>query len=230
MRCLVAVGLVASLVQVASGGMVISEWMYSGTDGEFIEFTNTGPDPVDVTGWSFDDDGRTPGAVDLSAFGVVALGESVLLTEVVAADFAAAWGLSGVKIIGENTTNLGRNDEINLYDASGNLVDRLTYGDETYAGTIRTQNASGNIPLTDYGYTVVQESWTLATVDDDFGSWVSTQGDIASPGSAPVPEDTGDGTAPVTGGICGLGITEAAMGIALGLMLIQTGPRRRFRN
>ncbi len=230
MRCLVTLGLVASLVQVASGGMVISEWMYSGTDGEFIEFTNTGPDSVDMTGWSFDDDGRTPGTVDLSAFGVVAPGESVLLTEVVAADFAAAWILSGVKIIGENATNLGRNDEINLYDASGNLVDRLTYGDETYAGTIRTQNASGGIPLADYDYTVVQTSWTLAVVDDDFGSWTSIQGDIASPGTAPIPQDTDDGTTPEIGGMCGLGTTEAAMGIALGLMFIQCGPRRRFWN
>lgn len=34
--------------------------------------------------------------------------------------------------------------EINLYDADGNLVDRLTYGDNTLSGSIRAQNNSGN--------------------------------------------------------------------------------------
>lgn len=34
--------------------------------------------------------------------------------------------------------------EINLYDADGNLVDRLTYGDNTLSGSIRVQNNSGN--------------------------------------------------------------------------------------
>lgn len=34
--------------------------------------------------------------------------------------------------------------EINLYDADGNPVDRLTYGDNTLSGSIRAQNNSGN--------------------------------------------------------------------------------------
>jgi len=132
----VALGLSVSLASVASGEIVISEWMYngagSGSTGEFVEFTNIGTSSVDMTGWSFDDDSRTPGTVSLSAFGVVAPGESVILTDDTAAGFTTAWGLSGVKIIGGNTANLGRNDEINLFNAAGNLVDRLTYGDESY--------------------------------------------------------------------------------------------------
>lgn len=224
----VMIGLNASIAPVASGGMVISEWMYSGSDGEFVEFTNIGPDSVDMTGWSYDDDSRTPGTVDLSAFGLVAPGESVLLTDVVAENFAAAWGLSGAKIIGGNQVNIGRADEINLYDADGILVDQLGYGDQTYAGTIRTQNASGNIPLADYDYTVVQTSWSLAVVNDAFGSWASAQGDIGSPGTAPVPEDTNDGSSPVIGQLCGLGMAEAAVAIALGLMCVRGGARRRY--
>ena len=47
----------------ADAAIRITEWMYSGDDGEFIEFTNTGAAAVDLTGWSFSDSARTPGAV-----------------------------------------------------------------------------------------------------------------------------------------------------------------------
>ncbi len=186
MRSWLALGVVIALVPVASGEVVITEWMHnglgSGSTGEFVEFTNIGPDPVDMTGWSFDDDSRAPGTVSLSAFGVVAPGQSVILTDETAAVFAQIWTLSSVTIIGDNTANLGRNDEINLYDAGGTLVDRLTYGDETFPGTVRTQNKSCNIPATDYVYTEAQTSWVLATAGDAFGSTASTRGEVASPG------------------------------------------------
>jgi uncharacterized protein len=219
-RYFLAIGLVASLVPAAFGDMVISEWMYSGTDGEFIEFTNNGSESVDMTGWSYDDDSQTPGTVDLSGFGVVAPGESVLLTEVAAADFATAWGLTGVVIIGDNAANLGRNDQINLYDAEDSLVDRLTFGDQTYTDTIRAQNASGNIPLADYAYSVVQTSWVLATADDDYDSWTSAGGDIGSPGTAPA-DATEVTLSSLISGACGLGAVEAMMVVGFGLMLMR---------
>ena len=155
-------GLLVSLVPVASGEMMFSEWMYNGARmdnlGEFVEFTNTGPAPVDMTGWSFDDESRIAGTVDLSGFGVVLPGKSVILTDETASDFAAVWGLTGVSIIGGNTANIGRNDEINLYDDSDVLVDRLTYGDEDFPGTVRANARSCNIRAADYGYAVVQET------------------------------------------------------------------------
>lgn len=187
MKLLGLISIVVSLVQAASADMVISEWMYSGTDGEFVEFTNVGLDSVDMTGWSFDDDSQVPGTVDLSAFGVVDPGESVILTEVAATGFATAWGITGVDVIGDNTANLGRNDQINLYDATSTLIDQLSYGDETYPGTPRARDASCNIPATDYGYTVAQTDWVIATVEDSFGSWISSGGDTASPGRVPEP-------------------------------------------
>lgn len=188
MKRLAVVGIVVALAQVAAADMVISEWMYSGTNGEFIEFTNTGSTSVDMTGWSFDDKTGVAGTVSLSAFGTVAPGQSVILTDVVATDFATAWGLTNTSIIGGNTNNIGREDTINLFDASGNVADQLTYGDKTaYPGTVRTQYASCNIPATDYGYTVVQSTWVLATVGDAYGSWKSAGGDIGSPGQLPEP-------------------------------------------
>ncbi|HOK67708.1 MAG TPA: carbohydrate-binding domain-containing protein [Anaerohalosphaeraceae bacterium] len=170
------------LIQPASGQMVITEWMYSGTDGEFIEFTNIGTVAIEMSGWSFDDSDQTPGTVDLSPFGTVNPGESVILTETAPAKFAEAWGLTNVKIIGEVPLNLDRNDQINLYDSNSLLVDQLNYGDENYPGTPRTKNASCNIPESDYALTEAQKSWKLAEIGDTFGSRMSAGGDIASPG------------------------------------------------
>ncbi len=92
--------------------MYITEWAYQGSGGEFMEFTNTGSTPVDMTGWSYDDNTQLPGSVSLSAFGIVAPGESVILADLTAAAFRTEWGLpASVKVIGENTQNLGRADD-----------------------------------------------------------------------------------------------------------------------
>lgn len=166
----------------------ITEWMYNGD--EFIEFTNLGPTAVDFTGWSFDDDSRAAGTVSLSAFGIVESGKSVILSEADAATFIASWGLTGVSVIGGNGANLGRNDEINLYDASNTLVDRLTFGDQNIPGTIRTQDISGNATsFAALGSNDVSQ-WALSVAGDAYGSYTSTFGYVANPGStnfAPVP-------------------------------------------
>ena len=61
----------------------ITEWMYSGGSGEFIEFTNLGPAAVDFTGWSYDDESAIPGVFDLSGFGLVAF---VVIAMIMGAD------------------------------------------------------------------------------------------------------------------------------------------------
>ncbi len=136
----------AGLVFAASAGaqVRITEWMYDGSNGEFVEFTNVGAAPVDLTGWSYDDDSATPDIFSLSGFGIVQPGESVVITEATEAGFRAAWNLPAtVRILGGYTNNLGRADQINLFDSADSLVDRLTYGDQTFPGTIRTQGRSG---------------------------------------------------------------------------------------
>ncbi|PPD19355.1 MAG: PEP-CTERM sorting domain-containing protein [Methylobacter sp.] len=166
----------------SASNVAITEWMYNGD--EFIEFTNLSNSVIDFTNWSYDDDSRTVGAVSLSAFGLVAPGESVILSESTAVDFRTNWSLSAaVKIIGGNTVNLGRNDEINLFNASGVLVDRLSYGDGNFPGTIRTQNVSGNpLNLQVLSQDTVSTDWVLSAVGDSFGSYASLGGFIANPG------------------------------------------------
>lgn len=176
--------------------MQITEWMYSGGNGEFVEFTNMSGAPVNMAGWAYSDSDQGANDLDISAFGTVQPGESVILTETADAAFRTAWGLgAGVKIIGGNVnSNLGRVDEINLFNA-GVLVDRLTYGDNRVAadlpvgapptnGSIRTQNRSGNpLSLAALGANDVFQ-WMLASTSgaDAFGSKTSAAGDRANPG------------------------------------------------
>ncbi len=117
-------GLMLSTASTAQ--MRITEFMYDGGAGEFIEFTNIGSTSINMSGWSFDDDSDNPGTVSLSDFGIVQPGESVILTESTASTFRTAWSLcNNIKIIGSNGTNLGRSDIIYLYDGSGNMIDQL---------------------------------------------------------------------------------------------------------
>lgn len=166
-------------------GVRITEWMYAGASGEFIEFTNLSGQPVDMTGWSMDDGGATPGAFDLGAFGIVPPGESVIVTESPAQAFRTAWGLpAGAKIIGGlgavTGNNLGRNDQIHLFNADGETEDQLSYGDEAIPGSIRTQNASGQPGCNAIGRNEVL-AWVLSAVGDVRGSFESEAGDVGTP-------------------------------------------------
>jgi hypothetical protein len=170
----------AALAGPATAQIRVTEWQYDGD--EYVELTNVGTAPVDMTGWSFDDDSRMPGAVSLSAFSTVAPGKSVILCESDAAAFAANWRLTGAVIIGGNTVNLGRNDEINVYDANRGLVDRLTYGDQTFPGAIRAQDVSGSPCHGALGNNDAY-AWSRAFVGDARGSTLSVGGQIGNPGS-----------------------------------------------
>ncbi len=165
------------------GRMRLTEYIYSGGDGEFMEFTNVGGAPVDMSGWSYDDDSRLSGSVDLSSFGSVQPGESVVLTEADANAFRTAWALcAGIKLQGDLDVNLGRADEINLYDAAGRRVDRLTYNDQTLGGP-RTQNASAWVSAGGLGANLHSE-WTLSILADAEASVASSGGDLGSPGKS----------------------------------------------
>jgi lamin tail-like protein len=163
----------------------ITEFMYKGegSPGEFVEFTNMGTTAVDMTGWSEDDSTRSPNKSghSLSAFGVVQSGQSVIFTEADPTAFRAAWNLSSsVEVIGPySNDNLGNGDEINLYDAQGNLVDRLTYGSNPRSDGISAVPTSASvIGQNDIG------GWTLSQ-DGVAGAYRALGGDIGSPGFTP---------------------------------------------
>lgn len=186
--CFLAIVLSAAA---ARAEMRITEWMYKGANGEFIEFTNVGSAPVDMADWHYSDSDRGSHDLNISAFGVVAPGESVILTDASEAAFRTAWGLSSsVKIIGSNTnSNLDRNDEINLYDAAEVLVDRLTYGDEAFSGSVRANGVSGNPGSAGVLGANNVYGWVKSVAGDAFGSHAAA-GDIGNPGHYAVPEPT----------------------------------------
>ncbi|MFG0315706.1 MAG: lamin tail domain-containing protein [Planctomycetota bacterium JB042] len=157
----------------AQGQMVITELTYQSQTGgiEFVEFTNIGNAPVDMTGWSYDDNSFNAGTIDLSAFGTVAAGESVVLCEDPANDFRLIWGLPAtVKVIGGNSANLGRNDGVGLYDATLTEVDRIEYGDEDFPSSPRARNMT----LWPYAEVIGQNNiygWAQSSVGDAQGSY-----------------------------------------------------------
>ncbi|RYE17845.1 MAG: lamin tail domain-containing protein, partial [Sphingobacteriales bacterium] len=174
-----------NLFSTASAQMRITEFQYNGS--EFVEFSNIGATAINMNGWSFDDNSRTAGAFSLSAYGMVRAGESVILSETTAADFRTLWNLcDNIKVIGSNTQNLGRSDEINLYDNSGALVDRLTYNDQgtTPQGGPRTDVNSAWVPQSALGNNT-HINWVLSAAGDTENSFAATSGGfIASPGKS----------------------------------------------
>jgi hypothetical protein len=171
----------------ARGAVFITEWMYNpvgATSGEFVEITNRGVAPVDMTTWSFDDSSRTAGSLSLSSLGTLAVGESAIITELSAAAFRLEWPSAPalLKIVGGSTQNLSRGDEINIYDGT-TLADRLTYDDQGTGNPDgpRTQGISGNPTLAALGANNAS-LWVLSSVGDAYGSVASVSGDIANPG------------------------------------------------
>lgn len=173
----------------------ITEYMYQGAgsgsaqNAEFFEITNLASVAIDLTGWSFDDDSRAPGTVSLSSLGTLAAGESAIVTEASAAAFRTRWNLSSsIKVLGGNTTNFGRADEINIFNASNVLVDRLTYDDQTGKGP-RTNGRSANVLFADLGANNAALA-VLSAAGDAYGSYTSVGTDIGNPGfyySIPAP-------------------------------------------
>ena len=167
-------------------GMVLTEWMYDSPDGEFMEFTNFSNDPIDLTNWSQDDNTRTAGKHAFgSTFGTIAPGESIIVTDAAAATFRTAWNLpASVKVFGAYINDsLGRSDEVNLYDNTSAIIDRLTYNDQgigTVAGP-RTSGASGNIPVGALGLNSASLA-VLSSVADSYQSYASTGGAVGNPG------------------------------------------------
>lgn len=190
-HALVAASTLLSVSQASasSAGLNITEWMYSGNGAEFVELTNFSGGNIDFNGFSYDDSSRLPGTFDLSGFGIVANGESVIFTESTASDFRIDWNLNAsVKVLGGVSNNIGRSDEINIYGvfdgSSFPLIDSLTYSDKNFPGTIRTKNISGrpgiNLALGANDVSL----WVLSSIGDIDNSYLSISGDIGSPGTS----------------------------------------------
>ena len=154
------------------------------TEHEFVELTNVGTTPVNMTGWSFDDVDAIPGQFDLSGFGTVAVGESVIITSATAEAFRTYFSLPGtVKVVGGSTEGLGNGDQINIWDDAGVLHDRLTYDDTPRSrDNSVVPNAVGVLGANNY------DNWELSSAANDPGSVTvnanaNAETTVASPGT-----------------------------------------------
>lgn len=129
----------------------ITEIMYTGMFGEFVEITNVSTTTAqNMSGWKFSDNSRglslasVATATDLSGIGggSLAAGASAIITEVSSTIFIQAWytepgktALPANRIVANNAINLGRSDEVNIYPAGAangvtDIQDRITYNDQ----------------------------------------------------------------------------------------------------
>ena len=181
-RAALSLVILGGLAAQAAGQVQITEYMYSGLDGEFIELTNVSALPVDLEDWSLDDKSAIPGTYDLSLAGIIDPGESVLVTDRIASNFSTSWSLGAATVLGGNAiASLGRNDEIHVFDAAGATVDVLAFGDDDFPGSLRARNASAQGCDAGLGGDDIYR-WTLALEGDAWGSRVSLNGDVGSPG------------------------------------------------
>jgi predicted extracellular nuclease len=171
----------------ANAGVFISEFSRGGGAGEFVEIVNTGPGPVDTTGWSFDDVSAVAGAFPFgSAIGVLAVGEAAIVSELDAATFRTNWGLaSTVKVVGGNDQNLGNGDTMNIFDSAGALVATQSYP----GGGAVVDGETWATPASNYGLDNFA-GFVESAAGDQFGSFLSNTSPsyYGSPGTAPIPE------------------------------------------
>ncbi|MDP2071304.1 lamin tail domain-containing protein [Methylotenera sp.] len=170
----------------ANTDIKITEWLYTAASGasEFMEFTNLGTSSIDLAGWSFSDKARTPGHLSLSSLGTISAGESFIITDKTAFAFSTEWNLaSTVKVLGGNTVQaLGRDDEINIYDNTNTLIDRLTYNDQASLGPRAHTTSARPGSFAALGANNAN-LWVLSAVGDGEGTRTSLFNSIGSPGS-----------------------------------------------
>ncbi len=184
----------ASSVANAQSQGAVTEVMYKGLFGEYIEFTNTSGGNLDVTGYSFDDSSNNP---DTVVFPSVTLADDqcVIITEVSSTIFNQAWYTEPTTdpaitnapvIIANNTANLGRADTVYIYNASDVVVDRVTYDDESSNGP-RSED-DGAVPFSNWNYLSnnMGSDWVLSSDSAVSVKWKAgvsgASGPIGSPG------------------------------------------------
>jgi len=167
------------ITEVAYGGQIAG----ADGDGEYVELTNVGNAPQDFAGWTYT--GKSgAGTLPLDGFGTVAAGESVIITDVTPDEFRADWGVpASLKIIDDKANGLSVTldkgpDSPTVYDASGAVVDAMTY----QAGFFPGKGSSAWVDSAALGAQGDTTGWTLSAAGDAEGSWASATGSVGSPG------------------------------------------------
>ena len=122
-------------------------------NGDWFEISNTGATAVNIAGYSFDDDDRISGASGGFPPYVLQSGASmVVLNDAPDTTFRSLWNLDhSIRVITKseisNFPGLGSaGDEVNLFNNSGGLVDRFTFGAATEGFSFAKYNDGQSVP------------------------------------------------------------------------------------
>lgn len=188
-----------SAVIPAHAAIIISEvspWSSGNSSygADWFELTNTGASAVDITGWKVDDNSNSFGAsLALRGVTTIGAGQSAIFLESTAnassSDttidnaFKAAWfgsnvpaefliGNYGGSGIGLSTSG----DAVNIFNASGTLITRISFGASTSGRTFDNSAGLNNATIS-----------TLSSVGTN-GAFTSANGaEIGSPSAVPLP-------------------------------------------
>ena len=132
----VSIALASPASAAVPGQIVITEWMYNPrlSASEFVEVTNIGGEPVDMAGYSFDDDSHIAGTFPLAAWRTLAPGESGLIVEGTAAAFRTEWGLAAASRSPPATPPTSAATTRSTSSTAPRSPTGSTYGDQNFAG------------------------------------------------------------------------------------------------
>lgn len=166
------------ITEIAYGGQVKGSTV--GGDGEYVEITNLGATPVDMTGWSYKTTAKVPGPVSLSSLATLAPGESAIITDLTPAEFRTEWALTAsVKVVNDGSTTLNSGPAtLSLYDPTSTLADTVTYASGFFPG----KGVSAWVDAAHVGDQSGTTGWTISTAGDSEASWTSATNSIGSPG------------------------------------------------
>jgi chitodextrinase len=174
------------------GGIVISELNYhAGSDldeDDFLELTNTGTSPIDMSGWSF-----TAGVTGILPAGAVVAPGGFYVVAKDAATFQATNGFAPDALYGGNLSNGG--ETVTLVDASANVIDTVTYADaapwpgapDGNGPTLELRDVNSDNSLPENWGASLQNGGTPRAVNSLAGSSSTTVQDVTATPQRPAP-------------------------------------------
>lgn len=120
------------------------------TRGQWVEIYNPTANPVDLTGWSLEDNSGASKAQKLE--GVVPQNSTLLLISIAQNDFKSIWSIpSGVVFVEANLGKIGNGldplgDTLVLKDKDGNVVDKMSWGKDASGFSPSCKNLCSTAP------------------------------------------------------------------------------------
>ena len=165
----------------------VAPWSSSNSlvGADWFEVTNNGNTALDITGWKIDDSSKSfAAALALNGITSIAPGESVIFLETsasntatVIANFKSAWFGTNVPAnlqVGSYTgSGAGLStggDEVNLFDASGNLKSNVTFGVATTNKTFNNAAGLTNTSISTLSQVGINDAFTAINDANQIGS------------------------------------------------------------